>query len=137
MGWYFSRQTRDQLISELVESRESERARSMVIAYSLRGNVLWSVVRATAKQADVLGLAVGESMQFIRCDLLQRSGDSWGYKPMDESAHPYYYSCPLSYLEMAPVQSAEWRDGVRAYHEQRRVRRAHRAPVIVRRQGEL
>ena len=130
MGWYFSRQTRDELISELIESHENERARSEVIAYALRGNVLWSVVHATAKQADVLGLAVGESKHYIRCDLLQRSGDSWGYKPMDESMHPYYYSCPLSYLAMAPVQSAEWRDGVRAYHEQRRARRAHRAPVI-------
>jgi len=128
MGWYFSRQTRDQLISELIEPQESERARSEVLAHTLRSNVLWWVVRVTAKQAGVLDLAVGESTTFIRCDLLKGSGGEWGYKPMDESMHPYYYSCPLRYLEMAPVRSAEWREEVRAHHEQRRAKRKAAVP---------
>ena len=34
--------------------------------------------------------------------------------------HPYYYTCPLSYLDLAPEQSADWRAGVRAYHARRR-----------------
>ena len=38
----------------------------------------------------------------------------------DESMHPYYYTCPLSYLDLAPEQSADWRAGVRAYHARRR-----------------
>ena len=120
MGWYFSRQTRDQLIRELIRPQESERARSEVIAHTLRGNLLWSVVRVTAKQAGVLDLAEGESATFIRCDLLQGSGGEWGHKPLDESMHPYYYSCPLRYLDMAPVRSSEWREGVRAHHASRR-----------------
>lgn len=130
MGWYFSRQTRDQLIRELIDPQESERARSEVIAHAVRGNVLWSVVRVTAKQAGVLNLAAGESTTYIRCDLLQRSGDEWGYKPMDESMHPYYYSCPLRYLDMAPMRSAEWREGVRAYHAQRRMQRKRYSLII-------
>ncbi|MGH8472386.1 MAG: hypothetical protein ACREVJ_08050 [Gammaproteobacteria bacterium] len=30
--------------------------------------------------------------------------------------HPYYYSCPLGYLKLAPADCAAWREGVRAYH---------------------
>lgn len=123
MGWYFSRQTRDQLIQELIEPQESERARSEVLAHTRRDNVLWSVVQVTAKQAGVLDLAAGDSTTYIRCDLLKRSGGEWGHKPMDESMHPYYYSCPLRYLEMASERCAEWREGVRAYHARRRCAR--------------
>ena len=121
MGWYFSRQTRDQLIHELIEPQESESARSEVIAHALRGNVLWSVVRITAKQSGFMKLAAGDSINVIRCDLLQGSGGEWGHKPLDESMHPYYYSCPLRYLDMAPVQSPEWREGVLAHHAHRRL----------------
>ena len=60
---------------------------------------------------------------------LERSGGQWGYKPLDESMHPYYYSCPLSYLDLAPEQSAEWRAGVRAYHARRRTPTAVTAPA--------
>lgn len=119
MGWYFSRQTRDQLIRELTAPQESERIRSEVITHTLRGNVLWSVVRVTAKQAGAFDLKEAESTTFIRCDLIEGSGGEWGHKPLDESMHPYYYSCPLGYLEMAPVQSQAWREGVRAYHKHR------------------
>jgi len=120
MGWYYSRQTRDQLIRELIQPKENERALSEVIAHALRDDVLWSVVRVTSKQAGVSNLTVGESTTFILCDLLQGSGSEWGYKPLSESMHPYYYSCPLHYLDMAPEQCREWREGVRAYHVQRR-----------------
>jgi hypothetical protein len=41
--------------------------------------------------------------------------------------HPYYYSCPLSYLDLAPEQSADWRAGVRAYHVRRRTPTANAA----------
>lgn len=120
MGWYFSRQTRDQLIRELIQPHESDRARSEVIAHALRGNVLWSVVRVTVTHSGLGDLTQSEPATFIRCDLLRGSGNEWGHKPLDESMHPYYYSCPLTYLEMAPVKSKEWREGVRAYHTHRR-----------------
>jgi hypothetical protein len=58
--------------------------------------------------------------RYIGCHLLESSGGEWGYKSLDESVHPYYYSCPLRYLDMAPVRSSEWREGVRAYHAGRR-----------------
>ncbi|CUR45129.1 hypothetical protein [Alloalcanivorax xenomutans] len=120
MGWYYSRQTRAQLIQELIQPQEGERAYYDVIAHALRGNVLWSVVRITAKQAGIFSLDIGETTSFIRCDLLQGSGGEWGHKPLEESMHPYYYSCPVRYLDMAPEQCREWREGVRAYHTRRR-----------------
>ncbi|WP_413730161.1 hypothetical protein [Sodalis sp. RH22] len=120
MSWTFSHWTRSELIHKLTQPDESEAVRYETIAHTLRGNVLWSVVRITAKQPDALGLDIGQSIMFIACYLLQGSGSGWGYKSMDESMHPFYYSCPQGYLSMAPEQSREWRKGVRAYHARRR-----------------
>lgn len=82
----------------------------------MRGKVLWSVVEITDKQAH-------RSKRVIVCHLLARQKDcGWGYKDIDESMHPYHYSCPLSYLDMAPVANADWRAGVQAYHRCRNQR---------------
>lgn len=129
MGWYFSNGTRENLIRELIEPRNDERVRAEVLAYSLRGNVLWSVIRVTAKETRCGELAPGETSSYIRCDLLQRSGQNWSYKPLEESMHPYYYTCPLRYLKMAPVKCAEWRKRVRAYHQTLKAKR-QQADVI-------
>jgi hypothetical protein len=48
----------------------------------------------------------------------------WYHKPMEESMGPYYYSCPLSYLDLAPVASWHWRDGVIQYHARRGSKKA-------------
>lgn len=123
MGWYFAPTSRSQLIAEIIAAKESERASMTIIAHALRGKVLWSVAEVTAKtEGAYRGLAPGQSVRFIRCHLLEGSGGQWGCKALDESMHPYYYSCPLSYLDMAPERSEAWRAGVRAYHlHQRRL----------------
>src|SRR3546814_11785038 len=106
MGWYFSPQWGSELIAELIAPQETERASVKVIAHALRGNVLWSVAEVTAKVEGVhRDLAPGQSLRYIRCDLLERSGSPWGYKPLEESMHPYYYSFPLSYLDLADRKS--------------------------------
>ena len=131
MGWYFSSQSRSELIAELIAMQETERASAKIIAHALRGTVL-SVVEMTAKVEGVhRDLAPGQSLRYIRCDLLERSGNQWGYKPLEESMHPYDYSCPLSYLALAPEQSADWRAGVRAYHARRRTPTAPAAALMV------
>ncbi|KFK91750.1 hypothetical protein [Serratia sp. Ag2] len=114
MGWYFSRQSRRELIAELTKRSESEQYRRETLTYAIRGNVLWSVIRLTPKDPT------GDIHTFIGCDLLQGSKGEWGYKPMSESVHPYYYSCPKRYLTMAPVQCPEWREKVLAHHARRR-----------------
>ncbi|AZN50026.1 TPA: hypothetical protein ACTL7P_001217 [Pseudomonas aeruginosa] len=121
MGRLFSSRTRAELIRDLTQPEDHVHARIHVIAHTLRGNVLWSVTEVTAKTEGVHpDLAPGESMRYIRCDLLQRSGGEWGYKAMDESMAPYYYSCPLRYLDMAKELSPGWREKVRAHHARRR-----------------
>ena len=45
MGWTFVRQTRDQLIRELIAPQASERACCEVIDHTLDGDGLWTVVR--------------------------------------------------------------------------------------------
>ncbi len=130
MGWYFSSRSRSELIVELIAAQETERICAQVIAHALRGNVLWSVVEMTAKVEGVhRDLRPGQCLRIIRCDLLERRADQWGYKPLDESMHPYYYSCPLSYLDLAPEQCGKWRAGVRAYHARRRAPKRATAPI--------
>jgi hypothetical protein len=63
----------------------------------------------------------GKTERYIGCDLLRKHpGHGWGYKDLTESMHPYYYTCPLSYLETVPVACEEWREQVREYHDKKR-----------------
>jgi len=112
MGWYFSPQSKPELIKELTAPREIESARIRTIAHTVCDDVLWSVAEVTPKSGNI-------PQCHIRCDLLECRGGMWGYKPLEEAMHPYDYSCPLSYLDMAPEQSRAWRNNVRAWHAQR------------------
>ena len=116
MGWLFTRQTQSQLIATLIQPRSSNDASAEVLEHHLAADVLWSLVRLTPQKAWRYQINPGESRVFIRCDLLQFSPEGWGYKAMEESMEPYYYSCPLHYLDLAPEQSADWRAGVRQWH---------------------
>lgn len=120
MGWTFSNWTRGELIEHLTQPGETDTARYETIAYALRGNVLWQVIRYSCKQPAVVELLADHSSTIIGCTLLERSSGWWGYKAMEEQGHPYYYSCPLKYLTMAPERSPEWREAVREYHAGRR-----------------
>ena len=80
------------------------------LAHTARGNVLWTVEQRP------------DGHRFIGCILLSKDrGFGWGAKAMEESMHPYHYSCPLSYLDMAPETNATWREKVRFYHERRKL----------------
>ena len=114
MGWLFSQgQTRAQLIDRLTKpwTYQEKGVTSTCLAHTARGNVLWTVW----EQAH----ADGSKQRFIGCDLMKpQAGYGWGFKDMEESSGPYYYTCPLSYLDMVPeVTNQEWRDKVRKYHE--------------------
>ncbi|MCY1557711.1 hypothetical protein D9M68_945840 [compost metagenome] len=104
------------MIRELLAPQASDRAPSEAIDHTLVGDVLWAVVRITARQAGVMGLAAGETTCIIYCHLLESSGGDWGYKSLVEAEHPYYYSCPLRYLDMVPTQCAVWRERVHCFH---------------------
>lgn len=165
MGWYFGPYSKKQLIADLTVNditREREFDGIRIVteckAHCYRGNnfsgVLWTVWERTytemgykcflpvSENPVIKGMPVKfpQVHRWIGCDLLQyhKGTDGWGYKPLEESCGPYYWSCPLGYLTMVPEVSTdelvaaginqEWRAGVREYHAIALVkRRANRA----------
>lgn len=120
MGWFYTEgQTRKELIEERTKNWRSCNGlyHNKCLAHCTRGNVLWAVW-------ERYHIESGCTHRYITCDLMQRQRNyGWGYKDMCESMHPYYYSCPLKYLGMAPVASEPWRKGVREYHKRRQALR--------------
>lgn len=114
MSWTSSSawQTRQDIVAERIRgSISKDGTRWNCLAHCTRGNVLWTVWEVFHPTF---------TKRFIGCDLLQKLSEGWAYKDMDEGCHPYYYSCPLPYLEMVPeVASQNWRDEVVAYHKRR------------------
>ena len=140
MGWLFkSGSTRRELIAERIEGWERThdnglRITTTCLAHCYRGGcfsgVLWSVWERTfEKDAQ----PTEKPQRWIQCDLLyfNKRHDGWGYKDMEESMGPYYYSCPQKYLDLVPLDiyggNAEWREQVIEHHrrsvEKRRARR--------------
>lgn len=47
---------------------------------------------------------------WIHVDLLERRSGRWWYKPMCEQVGPYYYQCPIEWLDKTTCyESPEWR----------------------------
>lgn len=142
MGWLFKAgSARRDIIEENTKgwertNEDGTTIKSACLAHCYRGGVfsgvLWSVwERIFVKD----GQQVEPTQRWIVCDLLRYQKDyGWGYKDMEESMHPYFYSCPLGYLDMVPIEEfgghAEWRELVRSYHaritEKRRARKTTR-----------
>ncbi len=114
MGWLFTKgSTRKELIAELTANSEYNGVVRRCLRHTAVGNVLWTVW-------EVSGHPEKGIYRYIGCDLLAcQRGFGWGYKNMSESMGPFYYSCPLAYLDMVPVANQEWRDKVREYHASR------------------
>jgi len=117
MGWlYTDGQTRKELIQHLTAPWKTPQGSTACLAHCTRGNTLWMVIENYRRET-------GTIHRYIICVLMQNYG-GWGYKDMDESAHPYYYTCPLKYLRMVPqVQSHKWRRGVLMYHKELQLKR--------------
>ncbi len=120
MGWTFIRgATRQDIIGELLQTSEDESGKSTVLAHCLRDNVLWSVWEFLDKKAN-------QTLRIICCDLIEKDNRcGWGYKRMEESMHPLYYTCPLSYLNRVTDEKVicpEWRTRVHEYHRWEKAR---------------
>lgn len=113
MGWYFTHgATKADAIAEFVRGHESSEGYYKTLKHCVRGNAVYALCES-AKVGE-------EPKRFIAVALLAKSDGSYGSKIMDESMHPYYYACPVSYLdECTPPlneSSAKWRAIVRARH---------------------
>jgi hypothetical protein len=129
MGWLFkSGCSRRDLIAERTEdwgrtAQDGLVVKTTCLAHCYRGGVfsgvLWTVWGRSFTKDSV---EVQLTERWIGCDLLRsQTGFGWGYKDMDESMGPYFFSCPLKYLHLAPIEkfggNAEWRAIVHRYHQ--------------------
>jgi hypothetical protein len=72
-----------------------------LLASCIRGNILYTVEENTTTLQRFIGV-----YKLVCVDR------EWGYKPMDESMYPYYFSCPIKYFTMVICpnsQAAKWR----------------------------
>jgi hypothetical protein len=128
MGWTFTF-VRDKaaFVRDRVEGWETinsanETVRGKCLDHSVRGNSLWTLWQTSwTKAGEEQPYRVEKWIGLDRIASDKKEG--WGYKDMEESMHPYYYDCPLKFLEQAPEKSAEWRAGVRAYHAAKKAKR--------------
>ncbi len=133
MGWlYPTGISRKDLIASRVEPFESVvdglQVTTTCIKHCFRGGVfsgvLWSVWQRTFTKD---GVEQQPEQRWICCDLIRCHAGEWGYKDMDESVHPYYYSCPLGYLDQVPIETfggcQDWRAIVQAHHAERKAKR--------------
>lgn len=113
MGWLFTEgQTKKEVIERVTRTwtttEDGDTITYMATDKAIRGNCLWVVFQRESGTGTTAFIA----LFLLRKERLY----GWGYKDMQESMHPYYYTCPLSFLDKAPVACEPWREQVRAYH---------------------
>lgn len=116
MGWEYGWKSRKELIAYLCN--EQPRSRTLARkATSERGQpVLWTVQEISPENKE------SPAYRLIVCYLIgyDRPSGLYGYRELGETDGPYYYSCPLSFLDMAPEPEGEnvkeWRENVRRFH---------------------
>ena len=140
MGWFSCSGDRKQVIAELTKTdikvwpNLQVEHRIVTLKHCYRGNafsgILWSV---RERQCSVKDTPISPNDRWIHCDLMQYRDGAWHYKPMTESSHPFYYSCPKKYLTLVPDTMPEtcmaWREKVLEYHAvmaQRRLKKQQR-----------
>ncbi len=110
MGWTFGKETLPKLVER--HSKQETVEKWFLVTHSIHlgdvNSILWRLHKGT------------DGKKYISCILYQIDGGQWGYNGYCESSYPYYFSCPLEWLDECPVTSSEWRDGVREYHRKRR-----------------
>lgn len=142
MGWLFTRgySRKDMIAKRTMDwshtTEDGMQVDSVCLAHCYRGGsfsgVLWSVWERTFKRGDA---EVQPTERWISCDLLRYERDfGWGYKDMEESMFPHYYSCPIKYLYLVPVEQyggrADWREAVQRYHAHQQAKRKLRTPQM-------
>lgn len=135
MGWDFRRgATKQDIVNDRTRTRSYGGRRQETLKHTVVGKVLWAVQRLS--YLDVEGQVAEkedgtpEQETFIACYLLENQvGFGWGYKDLCEDMNPYYFDCPISYLDMAPERCAEWRATVREQHAAKAAKRKEQNAV--------
>jgi len=116
MGWDFgSYESKQEFIDSLTQSYENEDAFYTCMEHKSYSGIMWSVWQRLDKSlASVQRNLVRPHKR--QCSSLRAQGN--------ERKHgPFYYSCPLEYLDLVPDPESKyskgWRDEVRKFHAQR------------------
>jgi hypothetical protein len=129
MGWTFETlsSTKKDYINRILQESFSPPNPCTLLDHAIRGNRLWVL----AKPKD--------QPPFIILFLLEKCNGCWGYKDMDETTGPFYYDCPLRFLDQSPEPTdvrhshgdsgRTWRDHVREHHAASKLRRQQRPKV--------
>jgi hypothetical protein len=115
MGTYYTNgATRQDIVDEILQPLKKA---GVLVESSVKHErdgepVLWTV---EAGERD------GEKYQFIGCYVLRNDPSGWGYKPMDETMGPYFYSVPKSWLVKYPCKMTTQHKGMLANSEAWRI----------------
>ncbi|MFP9024350.1 hypothetical protein ACLI38_26285, partial [Pseudomonas aeruginosa] len=104
---------------ELLSQTSTFSCITAVLANSCSCNELCTGVKRTFPLAGFyLGKPAGHSITMIELHLLDCSAGQWGYKTIPEKAGPFYYGCPLEFLDLAHDETnQEWRDRLTQEHQ--------------------
>jgi hypothetical protein len=120
MGTIVYRATKAQAIQDELRSIASH---ATLLAHRVIGNRLWYLAAHRSDSLSELAGAKWIGLTLIDC----RNGEA-AVKSMDETCGPYYYDCPLSFLDRADAPYGEfaglWRAKVRAFHSAQVTRKA-------------
>lgn len=129
MGWYFNEyDDRKATIEGLIKKEEIKLVDGSgvvvrtCLAHTYKGFAFAGVLYAVYEDEMFDKERVKKwSKRWIAVHLLKYLKKQWGYKSMDESVGPYYYGCPLKYLDMVPeVTNPAWREVVRDHWANRK-----------------
>lgn len=87
--------------------------------------------KSTASGLWVLARPKGGPVQIDLWVIETHSAGNSAYKGMTESMHPYFYDCPLAFLDEAPEACAAWRAEVRAQHARKGITFANGDDVTI------
>lgn len=96
MGWNCNtyKQTKKQFTDEI-----KSQVGNALLNYKVVDKEMWCLV----KESD-------DDFPVIIVYLLDSNKGCWQSKKISESEGPYYYNCPNSILDKAPVQNKDWRE---------------------------
>lgn len=131
MGWdYIKGVSKAELVKRLVSPKTfavymaTDSSCSLVpVRHKVVGSTLWTLqVRESRSPAGV------KSRLEITCHLLARkTGFGWGVKSLSAESHPYYYDCPVDYLDYqddagrTASYCPAWAEKVREYDRKERM----------------
>lgn len=112
MGWVhlYSGLRRDVIHEVTADQYTAEGVlHSKTLRYCLRGNNLWALTEY---------YFTGNKERHITLYMLRMGtgGDGWGWKTVEDSCGPNYYSCPKAYIrecsETSSIWANAWREAV-------------------------